>query len=125
MKTIVYEKLEDFVSVLKLIEPKDMPVYMTMVKGKKTEYSYSASIQIQVIDVDLVRTFKQDDMPEVMVVPDQFFEVIKDAKWREMIIKEYRESIAEFDKKIADEYDKAVKFIMDLGFKIVINAVVV
>ena len=129
MKTVVYEKLEDFISVLKSIEMKQTPVYISLVKGKKTEaddeYRFSAKIQMQVPDGDFVRTYIHTDMPEIAIIPDYFFKVIRDEKFREMIRKDYVESLAVFDSLVETEYKKMLDVLGSLGYTFFVNAVVV
>lgn len=119
---VLYEKLEDFLDMLKTT-PKDIPVYMTIVRNTRQDGLVSAEITAQILEHNVARTYRYSDgLPSFQMVNDSWFNCILDDKVRASSRMSYEAGAKHFNEVILSEYDKFVEAIKDAGFKQIVNA---
>lgn len=124
MDMIKYEKLEDWMGLLKASD-KETIVYVDILHVKPTENLRSINIIFQMIVENRVHVCVIDeDMPEVTIVPEWVFTVLSDEKLRKAALENYHKNLGVYDALVKTEYEKAVGIVEKEGYENVVMGVI-
>lgn len=118
MSTITYEKLEEYMEILKFVD-KDKPVYVTIVRATDKQSRVSGMVRVAVVgEYGTFHVFNHtEDIPSPQILEDNAFMGLVDEKAREDAYGRYRASFDAFEEILFKELDKMVQVLKGLGFK--------
>lgn len=124
LDTIKYEKLEDYLSLLKATENKKTPVYVDVIRLSREDGFMTMKVSFMVIkDGFLHQCMYADDMPEMYLLSKEIFSRFSSEKLRNDTFTDYQRTLDAFDLAVHGEYQKAEEIIKGLGFPVVMGVV--
>jgi len=121
---IKYERLEDFLGLLKATENKKTPVYVDVIRLSREDGFMTMKVSFMIIkDGCLHQCFYADDMPEMYLLSKEIFNRFSSEKLRNDTFADYQKTLDSFDVSVHGEYQKAEDIIKGLGFPVVMGVV--
>ena len=127
MSKIVYEKLEDFLNVIKAgVTKNTKPIYVSVLRRQDMQQGLIyAEIGIQLIrDDDFVFTYRYTDLPVNQIRTEEFFNAMLNKEDAEKAKKNYEDTFNANNKKIEEEYNKILGLLKDIGYEKIVSAIV-
>jgi hypothetical protein len=124
LDSIKYERLEDFLCLLKAADSKKTHVYVDVIRLTGEDNVMTMKISFMIIrEGFLHQCIFGDNMPEMLLVPEGVFSVLSTEKLRKDALNDYHRSLQVYDDSVKAEYQKAEDLIRDLGYMVVMGVV--
>jgi len=127
MSKIVYEKLEDFLNVIKAgVTKNTKPIYVSVLRRQDMQQGLIyAEIGIQLIQDDgFIPTYRYTDLPVNQIRTEEFFNAMLNKEDAEKAKKNYEDTFNANNKKIEEEYNKILGLLKDIGYEKIVSAIV-
>jgi hypothetical protein len=123
MSAITYEKLEDYMEMLKSMD-NGKPVFVTIVRATSQQGKVSGMIRVAIVgEYGIFHVFNHnEDIPSPVIIEDNALMGLVDEKAREDAYGRYRASFDAFEEILFKELEKMVQVLKGLGFKKIMYA---